>query len=58
MKLFRKASVPRHKMASRMYRQWAGVALLLVAGLGMQAGSLGAEIKSEEESVAADGRHP
>jgi hypothetical protein len=58
MKLFRKASVPRHKMASRMYRQCAGVALSLVVGLGMQTGSLGAEINSEEESVAADLANP
>lgn len=58
MKSLRKESVPRHKLASRMYRRRAGMALALLAGLGMQAGSLGAETRSEEESVAADLANP
>lgn len=58
MKLFHKESVPRHKMASRMYRRRAGVALALVAGLGMQASTLAEELRSEEESVAADLANP
>jgi hypothetical protein len=58
MKFFRKTLVRGRSTASRMYRRRAGVALALVVGLGMQAGSLGAEMKSEEESVAADLANP
>lgn len=58
MKLFYRAVGHYNKRASRMYWMRACLALAFLAGLGIQSGSLGTEMKSEEESVAADLANP